>query len=69
MISILRDDQSGICMLGEGDDCISTGSQVSVLLSTDRKRSQTDACHFFTATPNPQLSLFKPFIFSDEVEL
>ncbi|CAF1242508.1 unnamed protein product [Rotaria sordida] len=69
MISILRDDQSGICMLGDGDDCITTASQVSVLLPTNKKTSQLNACHFFTGTPNPKTSLFKPFIFTDKVEL
>lgn len=69
MISILRDEESGICMLGDGDDCISTGSQVSVLVPKTKKKSQSDACHFFTATPDPQVSLFKPFIFTNGVEL
>jgi secernin len=70
MISILRNDQSGICMIDESDNgYTSTGSQVSVLTSTNRKKSQINACHFFTGTPNPKLSLFKPFIFSDKVEL
>lgn len=70
MITILRDEQSGICMVDEsGHGYTSTGSQVSVLTSTNKKNSQIDACHFFTGTPNPKLSLFKPFIFSDKVEL
>ena len=70
MISILRDDQSGICMIDEsGRGYTSTGSQVSVLTSGNRKKSQIDGCHFFTGTPNPKVSLFKPFIFSDKVQL
>jgi secernin len=70
MISILRDDQSGICMIDEsGNGYTSTGSQVSVLTPANRRTSQIDACHFFTGTPNPKLSLFKPFIFSDKVVL
>jgi secernin len=70
MISILRDDQSGICMIDQtGRGYTSTGSQVSVLASTNKRKSQIDACHFFTGTPNPKVSLFKPFIFSDKVEL
>jgi secernin len=70
MISILRDEKSGICMIDEsGGGYTSTGSQVSVLTSTNKNKSQIDACHFFTGTPNPKLSLFKPFIFSDKVEL
>jgi secernin len=69
MISILRDDQSGICMLGGNDGYTSTGSQVSVLIPKNKKKSHIDACHFFTGTPNPKVSLFKPFIFSNKVEL
>jgi len=68
MISILRDDQSGICMSAEGGFFHTTGSQVSVLNPTSKK-TQLNACHFFTGTPNPKTSLFKPFIFSDNVEL
>lgn len=70
MMSILRDDQSDICMIDNtGDGYTTTGSQVSVLTATNKNKSQVDACHFFTATPNPKASLFKPFIFSDKVEL
>lgn len=70
MISILRNDQSGICMLDpSGDGHTSTASQVSVLTTASDRKSQIDACHFFTGTPNPKVSLFKPFIFSDRVEL
>ena len=70
MMSILRDDQSDICMIDNtGDGYTTTGSQVSVLTTTNKNKSQVDACHFFTATPNPKTSLFKPFIFSDKVEL
>jgi len=70
MISILRDQPSGICMTDETDHgYASTGSQVSVLVPVSNQKSEIDACHFFTATPNPQVSLFKPFIFSAKVEL
>ncbi|UJR28705.1 hypothetical protein I4U23_009934 [Adineta vaga] len=70
MISILRDEQSGICMVdSKGNGYSSTGSQVSALTTADKRKSQIDACHFFTATPNPKVSLFKPFIFSDKAEL
>jgi len=65
MMSILRDEQSGICMSDS-----TAGSQVSVLKrNLSKKANQLYECHFFTATPNPQTSLFKPFIFSDKVEL
>ena len=68
MISILRDDQSGICMSADGGFFHTTGSQVSVLSTTNRS-NQMNACHFFTGTPNPKTSLFKPFLFSEKVEL
>ncbi|XP_077977970.1 secernin-2-like [Glandiceps talaboti] len=58
MMGILRDKESGICMEGS---FMSTGSQVSVLLPPD---SSSPCCHWFTATPNPSQSVFKPFIFS-----
>ncbi|ELT93402.1 hypothetical protein CAPTEDRAFT_228449 [Capitella teleta] len=57
MMKILRDERSGICM--EGGGFTSTGSQVSVL-----SPNGAPGCHWFTATPNPRLSLFKPFIFT-----
>lgn len=63
MISILRDDQAGICVNDKIRNVRTTSSQVSVLTSNG------DACHFLTGTPNPKQSLFKPFIFSDKVEL
>uniref|UniRef100_G3Q293 Secernin-2 n=1 Tax=Gasterosteus aculeatus aculeatus TaxID=481459 RepID=G3Q293_GASAC len=59
MMSILRDKPSGICM-DSGGFC-TTGSMVSVL-----PRDPSLPCiHFFTATPDPSRSIFKPFIFSD----
>lgn len=63
MISILRDDQAGICVFDKVRNVCTTSSQVSVLTSSK------DACHFLTGTPNPKQSLFKPFIFSNNVEL
>ena len=69
MISILRHDQSGICMLGGDDGFTSTASQVSVLIPVNKRKSPIDGCHFFTGTPNPKLSLFKPFIFLDIVQV
>ncbi|CAF0986497.1 unnamed protein product [Rotaria sp. Silwood1] len=67
MISILRDDQAGICVFDQVRGVRTTSSQVSVL--TSNKTSQIDACHFLTGTPNPKQSLFKPFIFSNNVQL
>lgn len=62
MFKILRDEESGICMTDGG--FVSTGSQVSILSPpTGPSPCHTPACHWFTATPNPLTSIFKPFIF------
>lgn len=57
MFEILRDESSSISFSGE---LLTVGSQVSVLSSNPNIPN----CHWFTATPNPALSVFKPFIFS-----
>ncbi|CAF3065171.1 unnamed protein product [Rotaria socialis] len=67
MMSILRDDQSGICAFDQVRGVRTTSSQISVL--TSNKKSHIDTCHFLTGTPNPKQSLFKPFIFSNNVQL
>ncbi|CAL8331213.1 unnamed protein product [Merluccius merluccius] len=59
MMSILRDKPSGICMDSEG--FCTTSSMVSIL-----PRDPSLPCiHFFTATPDPSRSIFKPFVFSE----
>ncbi|KAF1651483.1 Secernin-2, partial [Aptenodytes patagonicus] len=56
-MAILRDKASGICVDSEGFR--TAGSMVSVL-----PRDPTLPCvHFFTATPDPSRSVFKPFVF------
>ncbi|XP_047906771.2 secernin-2 isoform X1 [Anser cygnoides] len=56
-MAILRDKASGICVDSEGFR--TAGSMVSVL-----PRDPALPCvHFFTATPDPSRSVFKPFIF------
>ncbi|MBN3300292.1 SCRN3 protein, partial [Amia calva] len=56
MMEILRDKESGINMEG---GFMTTGSMVSVL-----PRDPTlPAVHYFTATPDPERSVFKPFVF------
>ena len=61
MMSVLRDEDSGICQTGgSGLGSVSTGSQVSVLHPYG---SVATSHHWFTATPNPNNSLFKPFMF------
>nr|CAD7201233.1 unnamed protein product [Timema douglasi] len=65
MFTVLRDQESGICRPPD-DSFPTTGSQVSVLSPV---RSGNPHCHWFTATPNPQLSVFKPFIFTPKVQI
>ncbi|XP_036599260.1 secernin-3 [Trichosurus vulpecula] len=56
MMEILRDKESGINMEGEFQ---TTGSMVSILPLDP----SLPCIHFFTGTPNPERSVFKPFIF------
>ncbi|CAG2183494.1 unnamed protein product, partial [Oppiella nova] len=64
MIAILRDESSGICR--SCDDAFpSTSSQVSVLSNTESRPS----CHWFTGTPDPKHSVFKPFVFCENFEI
>ncbi|KAM6934041.1 secernin-3 [Xenentodon cancila] len=56
MMNILRDKESGINMEGMFK---TTGSMVSVI-PTD---AALPGVHYFTATPDPERSIFKPFIF------
>jgi len=65
MMQILRNKESDICR-GKGGFC-STGSQISLLglkSTGSEKISEMPACHWFTATPDPSQSLYKPFVFS-----
>ena len=62
MFTILRDEESGICMTD--GSFLSTGSQVSVLTPPSSSACPTPSCHWFTATPNPLTSIYKPFIFA-----
>ncbi|CAL4119367.1 unnamed protein product [Meganyctiphanes norvegica] len=62
MFKVLRDEPSGICM--SSGAFVSTGSQVSVLSNSGRP-----SCHWFTGTPDPQTSVFKPFIFTQNVKI
>ncbi|PNI86471.1 SCRN3 isoform 5 [Pan troglodytes] len=56
MMEILRDKPSGINMEGE---FLTTASMVSIL----PQDSSLPCIHFFTGTPDPERSVFKPFIF------
>uniref|UniRef100_A0A8D0E9Z6 Secernin-2 n=1 Tax=Salvator merianae TaxID=96440 RepID=A0A8D0E9Z6_SALMN len=57
IMAILSDKASGICVDSEG--FCTTGSMVSIL----PQDPQLPCIHFFTATPDPSRSIFKPFIF------
>lgn len=61
MMDILRDKESGINMEGM---FMTTGSMVSVV----PKGSELPGVHYFTATPDPERSVFKPFIFVDDIK-
>ncbi|XP_051998307.1 secernin-3 isoform X1 [Xyrauchen texanus] len=56
MMDILRNKESGINMEGM---FMTTGSMVSVV----PKDPSLPGVHFFTATPDPERSVFKPFVF------
>ncbi|XP_039280946.1 secernin-1 [Nilaparvata lugens] len=67
MFEILRDKKSSICKPSiDGDDFATTASHVSVILPKD---SEKPSCHWFTGTPDPSLSVFKPFIFTPNVTI
>ncbi|XP_042330325.1 secernin-2 isoform X1 [Sceloporus undulatus] len=57
IMGILSDKSSGICVDSEGFS--TTGSMVSIL----PQDPHLPCIHFFTATPDPSRSIFKPFIF------
>ncbi|XP_007234918.3 secernin-3 [Astyanax mexicanus] len=61
MMDILRDKESGINMEGM---FMTTGSMVSVI----PKDVSLPGVHFFTATPDPERSVFKPFIFVADIK-
>ncbi|XP_077460664.1 secernin-2 [Stigmatopora argus] len=60
MMSILRDKSSGICM--DSDGFRTTASMVSIL----PRDGSLPCIHFFTATPDPSRSIFKPHIFTED---
>ncbi|XP_029461676.1 secernin-3 isoform X2 [Rhinatrema bivittatum] len=61
MMEILRNKESGINMEG---GFMTTGSMASIL-----PQDATFPCvHFFTGTPDPSRSIFKPFIFVEKIK-
>lgn len=63
IFQVLRDEASSINFTGE---LVTVGSQVSVITPST---SSIPSCHWFTATPNPSNSVFKPFIFCENVNI
>ncbi|XP_069068200.1 secernin-1 [Pleurodeles waltl] len=61
VIDVLRDDSSMPC--ADADTFVVAGSMVSVLPWS----GQAPCIHFFTGTPDPKRSIFKPFIFVEDV--
>lgn len=65
MTELLRNKVSGICR-SNTDPYPTASSQVSVISANI---SQRPSVHWFTGTPDPQYSYFKPFIFHPKVKL
>ncbi|KAK3587955.1 hypothetical protein CHS0354_014471 [Potamilus streckersoni] len=63
LFRVLRDSETSINFNGE---LLTVGSQVSTLSSPN---SNIPHCHWFTATPDPDSSVFKPFIFCPGVQI
>uniref|UniRef100_A0A0P4VWG1 Secernin-2 n=1 Tax=Scylla olivacea TaxID=85551 RepID=A0A0P4VWG1_SCYOL len=64
MFEVLRDEESGISR-GTDHKHPTAGSMVSVVSQGKGRPS----CHWFTGTPDPCRSVFKPFIFTDNVKI
>lgn len=62
MFKILRNNDSKICR-SRHDPFPTTASQVSVLCPGKL------SCHWVTGTPDPSLSVFKPFVFTPNVKI
>ncbi|CAH0578201.1 unnamed protein product [Chrysodeixis includens] len=62
MLDVLRHKDSRICR-GCDDTFPTQGSQVSLL------SNKSTSVHWFTGTPDPSVSFFKPFIFSAKAEI
>ncbi|KAK9500195.1 hypothetical protein O3M35_001500 [Rhynocoris fuscipes] len=63
MFKILRNKESGICMTLDSSGSVTASSQVSLLFG-DRP-----CVHWFTGTPDPSMSVFKPFVFTPSVKI
>ncbi|KAK3922931.1 Secernin-3, partial [Frankliniella fusca] len=65
MLKVLRDKDSNICR-GRDHSHPTASSQVSVLSPPD---SPKPSCHWFTGTPDPSISVYKPFVFTPNVQI
>ncbi|GAB1601063.1 secernin-1-like [Argonauta hians] len=63
----LRNDAVGISI--SRAEFVTAGSQVSLLCPQEGASCSSGSCHWFTATPNPKTSIFKPFIFSPDIQV
>ncbi|XP_053119294.1 secernin-1 isoform X2 [Hemicordylus capensis] len=63
MIDTLRDKAGGVCV--DSEYFLTTASMASVL----PQNLNSPCIHYFTGTPDPSRSIFKPFIFVDDVKL
>ncbi|KAL8165364.1 UNVERIFIED_CONTAM: Secernin-1 [Gekko kuhli] len=63
MIDVLRDKARGVCV--DSESFLTAGSMVSAL----PQNPSSPCIHYFTGTPDPSRSIFKPFIFVDDVKL
>uniref|UniRef100_A0ACB8FUA7 Secernin-1 n=1 Tax=Sphaerodactylus townsendi TaxID=933632 RepID=A0ACB8FUA7_9SAUR len=63
MIDVLRDKASGVCV--DSKSFLTTASMVSAL----PQNPNSPCIHYFTGTPDPTRSIFKPFIFVDDMKL
>jgi len=59
MLSLLRDEESGICRRPGTSAFPTAASQASVLCSSSAR-------HWFTGTPDPTRAVFKPFVFGSD---
>lgn len=64
MLKVLRNSTSGICR-SLNDKHPTASSQASVLTDSSKRPS----VHWFTGTPDPEYSYFKPFIFHPTVKV
>ncbi|XP_026275801.1 secernin-2 isoform X1 [Frankliniella occidentalis] len=65
MLKVLRNKDSNICR-GRDHSHPTASSQVSVLSPPENPKP---SCHWFTGTPDPSISVYKPFVFTPNVQI